>query len=531
MLAHGADYFDKEVKKARNELSRVVADYYKLGWFSKDKKSYKRIRQYIHDNDIESAIEELTNIKESRTTGGPLDAEASDAIARFSKANKAYQVARDNKDLFGNINASDNEAWMEEQFGPDWKSMRADRLFDYSRKELAKANGRKIDKTDLFSDPTKLVTEGDKQINETLLKIYKLLSGDKYEFQDEAKNESYDNDVESGTNKVNKIIADRKDKIANKLYSLGFGVTSIVDSLYDNPDVYELVLSASADGIQYDEDTINKLCRMKLSKKEISLLKKFPSAAFMDEKDIKKNLDYTRNNHGTIFNNRFFGAKHIRNKNLNVFDLAGQATSDFREGKVSTMTPEQLSEKGISVNNKYKWVETKYSIRRYYKNDKGDMTLDMSDSETKESLEKEKEDRDTKKGFMSSISSLKDSVLGIFTRNKQKDEEEKKEPWYKKLFNGEIGSKVKFGAAMLAVVTGIGALKNLWDSSKENNGVVYRIGSAVGNAVGPYITKLKNWFTNEGEYTDTENTGLQGFLNKHVYPNLFRGMNIFFGKI
>lgn len=532
MLAHGSEYFNKEVKKARTELSRVLNDYYKLGWFAKDKKSYNRIRQYIHNNDVEAAIEELTNIKESRSTGGPLDKESSDVIARFNKANKKYQVARYNRDKFGNINETQNAEWMEKQFGPNWRKMKADRLFDYSRRELSKAGGKNIGKSDLFSDPRNIVTKGESEINSTLQDIFRLLK-DKNKFADREVEKDYNTKADSAIANAAKKLNKNKLRFKKKFAKFGLSDETL-DALYQKSGIQNLVLAASSKGIIYDNATVKKLCDMNLSSGEINLLRKYPAVATLDEKDIRKNLDYTRNNHGTVTNNRFFGAKYFRNKNLqqmSLMALEDKANNDLRSGNISAMSADEVSELGKDPSDKYTYVKTDYGLRRYYKDKNGEMALDMSDSETKESLEREQEATNTRKTFMSSITNMKDSLLGFFDRSRKKDEEEEKEPWYKKLFNFDLGTGISTGGAILGLLTGVGAIKGLWDNSKENNGVVYRIGSAVGEAVGPYVTKLKDWFTNEGEYADTQNTGFQGFLNTHVFPNMFKGINVIFSKI
>lgn len=520
MLAHGADYFDKEVKKARNELSKVVADYYKLGWFAKDKKSYKRIRQYIHDNDIESAIEELTNIKESRVTGGPLDSEASNAIARLNKANKKYQVARDNKQQFGDINETDNAAWMEEQFGSDWRSMKSDRLFEYARKESMAAGGKKVEKGDLFKDPTQIITKGEEKINSTLNKILMVLSHDKNTFLDEDKESEYNTKAQAGMNSASVIISNRKSEIKDKLSKSNIKASdNIVSLLYTNPNIYDLVLSASSNGITYDDSTIETLCGMKLSKKEVDLLKRFPHVATLPENQIEKNLNHLRNNHATVFSNRLFGAKKIRNNNLGILNLASRLNSELDESTLKH---------GSEVNkddDKGMYQNTNYGLRRYIKDQKGKWTLDLSDTDTKESLQKEKDEEAKKNSFFSSFSGIKDGVLGLFNRNKEKDEEEKKEPWYKRLFNvdlSSIGGKAKFGVLLLGGLTAIGALTKFFTGTE--------FGQTMAAKLKEVVTPIGHWITNEGEYAAPDK-GMSGFLDKHVFPNLFTGMNVFFGKV
>lgn len=538
MLAHGSEYFDKEVKKARRELSKVVSDYYKLGWFSKDKKSYKRIRQYIHDNDIESAIEELTNIKESRTTGGPLDAEASDAIARFTTANKKYQVARDNRDKFGQINAEENEAWMEQEFGPNWRKLKASRLFDYSTKELRHLNSKaNITKNDLFKDPRTLITEGDKQIKEVLDKIYALLSGKEY-FESAADNDKYDQEVSAGRKKSFKNIYANKDKLRNKLNAANIGFKdeeNIVDLLYANESILGLILVASAKGINYDDETVAKLCGMKLNDKEIKLLKKYPYVATLPEKDIKKNLNHIRNNHATVFSNRLFGAKNIRNNNLkNINDELKEKynTENGVEESTTNTNIHANTALALRTSKNVQYTSTSNGLIKLVETKDGDLAPDVTDAETKQTLALQNEEKQAKKTFMSTITGIKDGIFGIFNRGKEKDEEEKKEPWYKKLFGadlGEFGSKIKFGALLLGGFSLLGVIKDLWDNRSEG-GVVDTVGTAVGNAVNPVITKVYNWISNQGEYTAADK-GLSGFLDEHVFPNLFNGMNIFFGTV
>ena len=531
-LAHGSDYFKREVKKSRNELSKVVNDYYKLGWFKFDNnKSYKRIRKYISNNDIESAIAELSNITETRK-GGKLDGEESNnAIARFASANKKYQATRSARDKLANINETENAAWMEEQFGENWRELKADRLFDYAKKESLAAGGRDVAKSDLFKDPTNLITKGDETINNTLREILDAITdAKKGVFHTEEENQAYDDAVKAGESKFHTKVDIEKDLIKFKFSEFGFK-DSTINILYNNERLQKLVLAAKAKGTTYDDDTIAKLAVLKLSGAKYRLLKKYPNVAFMEPEDIEKNLDYTRNNHGTITNNRFFGAKKFRNENLRNFnDQFKQEVEDEQPEEANqNQSMDDLNDE--SSDNKVTYVSTNYGIKKFIKKLKGGWTPDNSDSETKEATAKEEEEVETRRGLMSHVGGLKDSIFGFFKRNKEKEDEEKKEPWYKKLFNTELGSKVKFGAAILGLLTTVGGLKSLWDSSKENNGLVYRIGSSVGEKVGPYITKLGNWFTNTGEYTDTANTGFQGFLNKNVFPNMFKGMNVIFGTL
>ena len=518
MLAHGSDYFEKEVKKARRELSRVVSDYYKLGWFSKDKKSYKRIRQYIHDNDIEAAIEELTNIQKSRTTGGPLGNEAGSAIANFNRANKAYQIARDRRDKFGEINESDNAAWMEENFGPNWRSMKSDRLFAYASRELKNSTGRSVTKSDILSDPRNIITKGESEIKKTLDDIYALLSGRKYKFNNREDEAEYNRRAESGRQTATNVINSNKLKIKTSLSDKGFNVkqNKTIDLLYEYPLIYELLLTVGEKGIHYDDDTIQKLCGLKLSKKDIKLIEKYPYVAFANPRDIKKNLNYKRNNYATISMNSLFGAKHIRNNNLSDMNMIQKANNEFDISKIKN-------------DDKGTYISTNYGPRRYVVDDKGKYTIDTSDAETKESLEREKQDNQYKESFFGTVSSLKDSVFGLFSRNKEKDEEEKKEPWYKKLFNadlGDFGGKLKFGALLLGGFAAIGAVKNLI----ESNSIAAEIASSISNAISPKIKTIGDWITNQGEYS-AQDKGMSGFLDKYVFPNLFSGMNVFFGNI
>lgn len=696
MLAYGAEHFEKEVKNAGKELSKVLSKYYKLGWFSKDKAGYNRIKRYIKDNDIESAIQELSNIQKSRPTGGKLDdKEAESAINQFTAANEKYQIAKQARDKFGNINKEDNEAWMEQQFGKDWRKMDAKRLFKYSSRELSDLTKQtQLSKADLFKDPTKLVTRGDELINNTLGEIKDILDKiQRGEWMDSKSSKEYQEGIKIGTEKATNLRNAKKIKIKENLTDKNISVDDdTVNKLYTNEDIFNLVMFAAGKGFVYDIDTIKNLCEMDLDKDDIQILKSMPHLGKLPKEVLDKYLSNFRNDHGTFFKNGFFGTKKFKMKNLKLIndalekgvniesiDDARMITSGglhadkydhqnrnnyFQElnrlglvgkvieinGEMQKLTKEMiLSNKGLSYdqldqiiskeegntpfkektsiksaiyNNtgslrkvtgtigkglglgaagllaspillplgaigalgagavgigkgvnflgknigdiknlgikgfindkiikhksddiynsetlgasdsgKYRYESGEYGTKRYVKV-KGEWQLDTSDSETQETLKREEESQKEKKSFFSSINSMKDGILGLFNRNKEKDEEEEKEPWYKKLFNFDLGDSklgkgLKFGGILLGGMTAIGAIKNLWDN-RTPGGLVDRIGSAVGDFVGPYVTKIQDWFTSSGEY---EGKGLPAFMEEHVYPNLFTGFNVIFQKV
>lgn len=696
MLAYGAEHFEKEVKNAGKELSKVLSKYYKLGWFSKDKAGYNRIKRYIKDNDIESAIQELSNIQKSRPTGGKLDdKESESAINQFTAANEKYQIAKQARDKFGNINKEDNEAWMEQQFGKNWRKMDAKRLFKYSSRELSDLTKQtQLSKADLFKDPTKLVTRGDELINNTLGEIKDILDKiQRGEWMDSKSSKEYQEGIKIGTEKATNLRNAKKIKIKENLTDKNISVDDdTVNKLYTNEDIFNLVMFAAGKGFVYDIDTIKNLCEMDLDKDDIQILKSMPHLGKLPKEVLDKYLSNFRNDHGTFFKNGFFGTKKFKMKNLKLIndalekgvniesiDDARMITSGglhadkydhqnrnnyFQElnrlglvgkvieinGEMQKLTKEMiLSNKGLSYdqldqiiskeggntpfkektsiksaiynntgslrkvtgtigkglglgaagllaspillplgaigalgagavgigkgvnflgknigdiknlgikgfindkiikhksddiynsetlgasdNGKYRYESGEYGTKRYVKI-KGEWQLDTSDSETQETLKREEESQKEKKSFFSSINSMKDGILGLFNRNKEKDEEEEKEPWYKKLFNFDLGDSklgkgLKFGGILLGGMTAIGAIKNLWDN-RTPGGLVDRIGSAVGDFVGPYVTKVQDWFTSSGEY---EGKGLPAFMEEHVYPNLFTGFNVIFQKV
>lgn len=693
MLAYGAEHFEKEVKNAGKELSKVLSKYYKLGWFSKDRAGYNRIKRYIKDNDIESAIQELSNIQKSRPTGGKLDdKEAESAINQFTAANEKYQIAKQARDKFGNINKEDNEAWMEQQFGKNWRKMDAKRLFKYSSRELSDLTKQtQLSKADLFKDPTKLVTRGDELINNTLGEIKDILDKiQRGEWMDSKSSKEYQEGIKIGTEKATNLRNAKKIKIKENLTDKNISVDDdTVNKLYTNEDIFNLVMFAAGKGFVYDIDTIKNLCEMDLDKDDIQILKSMPHLGKLPKEVLDKYLSNFRNDHGTFFKNGFFGTKKFKMKNLKLIndalekgvniesiDDARMITSGglhadkydhqnrnnyFQElnrlglvGKVieingemqkltkklilKDLTYDQLDQiiskeggntpfkektsvrsgiynntrglrkvtsnigkglglgaagllaspillplgaigalgagavgigKGVNFLGKnirdikefgikdyfrdkalkrntsdlyngeslssndenVQFRSTDYGIKKYVKV-QGEWQLDVADSETKETLNAEKEAKEQKHTFLSSITSMKDGILGIFNRNKEKDEEEEKEPWYKKLFNFDLGDSklgkgLKFGGILLGGMTAIGAIKNLWDN-RTPGGLVDRIGSAVGDFVGPYVTKVQDWFTSSGEY---EGKGLPAFMEEHVYPNLFTGFNVIFQKV
>lgn len=324
MLAHGAEYFEKQVQATGKQLSKVLDDYIKLGWMSKNKKAYKRIKNYIKNNDVESAIKELNNIQQSRTDGGKMsDENADEAIRRFTEANKSYQATKKAREDFGVVNKEDNEKWMEEQFGKNWRKLDSKRLFKYSSKELSNATGNKeITKQELLKDPTKLVTEGDNMINRTLKEIKVLIeSSAKGIFSYSKDSDNYDEAAESGK-KISK--AERQKQrinIQTTLISKGLDYgkdnNDIISLLYSNAEIYQLVLDNIDKGISYDTQTIKRLCDLNLSRKDIQLLKKYPYIAGLPTKLLKKYLNKYRNDYGTIIRN-----SGIRNKNLDQLNTA-----------------------------------------------------------------------------------------------------------------------------------------------------------------------------------------------------------------
>lgn len=694
MLAYGAEHFEKEVKNAGKELSKVLSKYYKLGWFSKDKAGYNRIKRYIKDNDIESAIQELSNIQKSRPTGGKLDdKEAESAINQFTAANEKYQIAKQARDKFGNINKEDNEAWMEQQFGKNWRKMDAKRLFKYSSRELSDLTKQtQLSKADLFKDPTKLVTRGDELINNTLGEIKDILDKiQRGEWMDSKSSKEYQEGIKIGTEKATNLRNAKKIKIKENLTDKNISVDDdTVNKLYTNEDIFNLVMFAAGKGFVYDIDTIKNLCEMDLDKDDIQILKSMPHLGKLPKEVLDKYLSNFRNDHGTFFKNGFFGTKKFKMKNLKlindalekgvniesiddarmitsgglhadkydhqnrnnyfqelnrlglvgkVIEINGEMQKLTKEMILKDLTYDQLDQiiskeggntpfkektsiksaiynntgslrkvtgtigkglglgaagllaspillplgaigalgagavglgKGVnflgknigdiknlgikgfindkiikhksddiynsetlgaSDNGKYRYESGEYGTKRYVKI-KGEWQLDTSDSETQETLKREEESQKEKKSFFSSINSMKDGILGLFNRNKEKDEEEEKEPWYKKLFNFDLGDSklgkgLKFGGILLGGMTAIGAIKNLWDN-RTPGGLVDRIGSAVGDFVGPYVTKVQDWFTSSGEY---EGKGLPAFMEEHVYPNLFTGFNVIFQKV
>ena len=689
MLAHGAEYFEKEVQKSGVMLSKVLSKYYKLGWFAKDKAGYKRIKQYIKDNDVESAIQELSNIQKSRPTGGKLnDKEADEAINQFTAANEKYQIAKMARDKFGNINKEENEKWMETEFGKDWRKMDAEKLFKYSSRELSSLTGKDVNKANLFS-----ADSGAKLVNTTLEKMTSILEDiRKGIWMSPEDKKEYDAKVQSGTEKATELRHNKKDIIKSTLLNKGIELNNddtIIDKLYANEDVFNLVLFAASKGIVYDVETIKNLCDMDLDKDDIRALKSMPLLGKLPEDVLEKFLSDTRNNHATIFGNRFFGRKKIKNKNLkqledalssgvsiNGMDDAVMVTSGglrdtsrydhstrnkyYKEldklgligkvididGESKELTKEMiLSRDGLSydqldkiitsaggkspvkektsirsaiynntgflrkgagllgkgtaiagagllaspivlplaalgltgagiagigagvnsvgktigdiknlgikgfINDRiirhktdnlynsdtlggsddgeYRYESTDYGTKRYVKV-KGEWQLDKSDSETQETLDREKENQEQKKSFFSSITSMKDGILGIFNHNKEKDEEEKKEPWYKKLFDFDLSSisgKAKFGAIALGGLTAIGAIKNMWDNEGQD-GIMHKFANKISEFVGPYLNNIKEWFTGE-----SEGGGLPAFMENHVYPNLFKGFNVVFQQV
>ena len=678
MLAYGAEHFEKEVKNAGKELSKVLSKYYKLGWFSKDKAGYNRIKRYIKDNDIESAIQELSNIQKSRPTGGKLDdKEAESAINQFTAANEKYQIAKQARDKFGNINKEDNEAWMEQQFGKNWRKMDAKRLFKYSSRELSDLTKQtQLSKADLFKDPTKLVTRGDELINNTLGEIKDILDKiQRGEWMDSKSSKEYQEGIKIGTEKATNLRNAKKIKIKENLTDKNISVDDdTVNKLYTNEDIFNLVMFAAGKGFVYDIDTIKNLCEMDLDKDDIQILKSMPHLGKLPKEVLDKYLSNFRNDHGTFFKNGFFGTKKFKMKNLKLIndalekgvniesiDDARMITSGglhankydhqnrnnyFQElnrlglvGKVieingemqkltkkmilKDLTYDQLDQiiskeggntpfkektsvrsgiynntgglrkvtgtigkglglgaagllaspillplgaigalgagaigigKGVNFLGKnirdikefgikdyfrdkalkrntsdlyngeslssndenVQFRSTDYGIKKYVKV-QGEWQLDVADSETKETLNAEKEAKEQKHTFLSSITSMKDGILGIFNRNKEKDEEEEKEPWYKKLFNFDLGDSklgkgLKFGGILLGGMTAIGAIKNLWDN-RTPGGLVDRIGTSVGNFVGDKVNIVKNWFASEGEF---EGKGFKEFLSNLI---------------
>ena len=208
------------------------------------------------------------------------------------------------------------------------------------------------------------------------------------------------------------------------------------------------------------------------------------------------------------------------------------------EQKIEVSDEELDNMHGTSINSsggilqKVKTIFTENGIMRYIRNNRGEYKPDKSNAETKETLKQQKLESNKNTGLVGTLTSIKDGLLGWFKRSKEKEEENKKEPWYKKLFNfdlSSIGSGLKFGGAILAGFTAIGALKKLWDN-REPGGVIDTIGSSVGNFVNPIITKVHDWFANEGQY-ESEDKGLQGLINKQLLPNLFGGIDFVIGKV
>lgn len=344
-----------------------------------------------------------------------------------------------------------------------------------------------------------------------------------------------------------------------------------------NDDLYYIISNAAKKNVKLTADNIINLT--KFNKDIIKELKKRPELASLDAKSISRYLGNSINTKG--FNTKF--NKNILSSALNsgvdlgslgnvdeflhsgttkkgtrtrleyfnkfkkagLLDKYGQSfvwTANFEDLDMILKNSDVKKSSGINakdilnsddskLNSGSNDVETHFTddgVINYVKNDRGSYNM-ANDKETKETLQKQNEKLKTQNSFMSTMTAMKDGIFGIFNRQKEKDEKEKKEPSFiEKLFDFDmsgISSKLKFGGAILAAVTGIGALKNLWDN-REPGGVLDTVGNIIKEKVEGPLTTMKEWFTNTGEFENKG--GLQGFLSDHVFPNLFTGMNVIF---
>lgn len=181
-----------------------------------------------------------------------------------------------------------------------------------------------------------------------------------------------------------------------------------------------------------------------------------------------------------------------------------------------------LTKKAKSTKDRIKTIFTENGIIKYIRGERDEWKL-SNDSQTKETLEKENEEENNQKTMINHLGSLKDNILGIFDRFKEKDEDEEKEPWYKKLFSfdfGKIGTMVKSGLTLAGGIAAIGALKNAWEDEGEN-GIMHKFAKKIGDVVSPLVGEFTNWFS----------TTVPDWIENKFLPNLWSGMDFVVGEL
>lgn len=187
--------------------------------------------------------------------------------------------------------------------------------------------------------------------------------------------------------------------------------------------------------------------------------------------------------------------------------------------------------------NKAKTVMTDVGPILMRKDKNGNDIPDQRDSETKQTLENQEEQRQTQKGILGKISGLGDSLKGIFGFGK--DEEDEEGGFFSKI----IGKVAKYALPVLAGVGGVGLLSKLagkkikvqqkdaqGNKLYDENGNPIMTETTIGDAIKDKVTEV--WLGPDG----TGNTSgvwyhVKDFTRNTVLPILGEGFDLLTEKL
>lgn len=592
----GLDYFDRKIKSNNRKLGNQISSNFKEGHVFGGKAG--KIRKAINSGDIETATKLLYDLKSRGKISTEAYDRYVDSIRTTALETKRLKQQKqnlnkyisgdgtlDNEGIIADLNNMGIQVNNKKDLKKLLKNLKGENKY---RKNYKGDPTTKAMRENLSDDGS--------AITGWLEKIYNYISGVKESATkngiggltkdqvSEIKADSLDS-----KNIMNDRIQSRDNKLESKKATLkAFGVVVVnKDAIkaISNDSIYSIVLGAAKMGVKLDKDHIINLT--KCNKKTLKYLKNNPTLASMDPKSINRYLGkgiFSRSfnkksnrasltsaiseglDMSSIDNVKDFigNRKKDRNKRLEYykkFKAAGLLdkydqkyimSANYRDldmilrnSKANIEDNPDAAESQANANgslggkiksglSKIKTVFTPKGIINYIRSDRGTYNM-ATDKETKETIAKQNEELKSTSSIGEKLGSIKDSLFGFFKHQKDKEEnDKKKEPWWKKLFNFDLSSitgKLKFGASILGLFTGIGAITNLikkinGETDDGNGGIVDKIGVVIKDKLSGPLTTVKEWITNTGEYENKG--GLQGFLSDHVFPNMFTGMNVIF---
>ena len=593
----GLDYFDRKIKSNNRKLGNQISSNFKEGHVFGGKAG--KIRKAINSGDIETATKLLYDLKSRGKISTEAYDRYVDSIRTTALETKRLKQQKQNLNKYISGDGTlDNEGIIDDLNNMGIRVNNKKDLKKLLKNLKGENKYRKNYKGDPTTKAMREnLSDDGSAITGWLEKIYNYISGVKESAnkngiggltQDqvaEIKADSADS-----KNIMKDRIQSRDNKLESKKATLRtFGVVAVdkdVVNAISNDTIYSIVLGAAKMGVKLDKDHILNLT--KCNNKTLKYLKDNPTLASMDPKSINRYL-------GKGIFSRSFNKKSNRNSLTsaisegldmssidNVKDFMGNKKKDrnkrleyYKKFKTAGLLDKydqkyimsanyrdldmilrnskaniednpdaaesQASEDGSLGSKvksglaKVKTIFTSRGILNYIRDNRGNYSL-AKNKQTNETIARQKSDLAVTSSIGDKLGSIKDSLFGFFKHQRDKEEnDKKKEPWYKKLFNFDLSTitgKLKFGASVLGLFTGIGAITNLVrkintaTNTDGKGGIVDKIGVVIKDKLSGPLTTVKEWITNTGKY-ETKG-GLQGFLSDHVFPNMFTGMNVIF---